>query len=63
MDKVLTVVEIQQIMRVCQKTAYEIVRQGYATKAFPVFKRGRVYRIPAEPFLKWLDDGGSFEPY
>ncbi|MEG0873521.1 MAG: helix-turn-helix domain-containing protein [Bacilli bacterium] len=63
MNKVLTVAEIQQIMRVCQKTAYELVRQGYITKAFPVFKRGRVYRIPTEPFLNWLDAGGSFDGY
>lgn len=57
--RVLTVKNIQDLMLVCESTAYSIVRQAIATKSFPVIKRGRIYRIPTQPFLDWLDEGGE----
>lgn len=60
MNRVLKIKDIKDILGVCDKTAYNIVHQAIATKAFPVFHRGRVYRIPTQPFLEWLDKGGEF---
>jgi predicted DNA-binding transcriptional regulator AlpA len=54
--KVLTVKEIQSILQISQKTAYNLVRQALtAGDMFKVIKIGGVYRIPTEPFLDWLD--------
>ena len=54
--KVLTVKEIQSILQISQKTAYNLVRQALATgDLFKVIKIGNRYRIPTEPFLNWLD--------
>lgn len=54
MNRVLKIKDIKEILGVCDKTAYNIVHQAIATKAFPVFHRGRVYRIPTQPFLEYL---------
>lgn len=54
--KVLTVKEIQSILQISQKTAYNLVRQALTTGGmFKVIKIGGVYRIPTESFLNWLD--------
>lgn len=56
MKKVLTVNDVQEILQISQKTAYNLVRQALATgDLFKVIKIGGVYRIPTEPFLNWLD--------
>ena len=56
MKKVLTVNDVQKILQISQKTAYNLVRQALATgDLFKVIKIGGVYRIPTEPFLNWLD--------
>ncbi len=56
MKKVLTVNDVQEILQISQKTAYNLVRQALATgDMFKVIKIGGVYRIPTEPFLNWLD--------
>ncbi|MFR5471712.1 MAG: helix-turn-helix domain-containing protein [Romboutsia sp.] len=56
MKKVLTVNDVQEILQISQKTAYNLVRQALTTgDMFKVIKIGGVYRIPTEPFLDWLD--------
>lgn len=56
MKKVLTVRDIQEILGVCEKTAYGLIRQAIATEnMFKVIKVGRLYKIPSKPFLDWLD--------
>ena len=56
MKKVLTVNDVQEILQISQKTAYNLVRQALTTgDMFKVIKIGGVYRIPTEPFLNWLD--------
>ena len=52
MKKVLTVNDVQEILQISQKTAYNLVRQALTTgDMFKVIKIGGVYRIPTEPFL------------
>lgn len=54
--KVLTVKEIQSILQISQKTAYNLVRQALVTgEMFKVIKIGNRYKIPTESFLNWLD--------
>lgn len=54
--KVLTVKEIQSILQISQKTAYNLVRQALTTgDLFKVIKIGNRYKIPTESFLNWLD--------
>ena len=54
--KVLTVKEIQSILQISQKTAYNLVRQALtAGDMFKVIKIGGVYRIPTEPFFITLN--------
>lgn len=54
--KVLTVKEIQSILQISQKTAYNLVRQALtAGDMFKVIKIGNRYKIPTESFLNWLD--------
>lgn len=56
MKKILTVNDVQEILQISQKTAYNLVRQALTTgDMFKVIKIGGVYRIPTEPFLNWLD--------
>lgn len=54
--KVFTVKDIEELLGVCKKTAYGLIRQAETTgKMFKVIKIGRLYKIPAQPFLDWLD--------
>lgn len=56
MKKVLTVKEIAEIMGVCEKTAYLLIKQALKTgETFKVIKVGRLYKVPTKPFLDWLD--------
>ncbi|WP_276699774.1 helix-turn-helix domain-containing protein [Romboutsia ilealis] len=57
MKKVLTATDIAELLGVCEKTAYSLIRQAL-TKGdmFKVIKVGRLYKIPTEPFLNWLDE-------
>jgi excisionase family DNA binding protein len=47
----LTVKEVQTILKLGTNSAYNLIH----SKAFPVKKVGHSYRIPSEPFFKWLD--------
>lgn len=56
MKKVLNVKDIQDILGVCDKTAYGLIRQALTTNnMFKVIKIGRLYKIPTNSFLNWLD--------
>lgn len=57
MKKVLTVKDLQEILGVCDKTAYGLIRQALTTNnMFKVIKIGRLYKIPTNSFLNWLDE-------
>ena len=57
MKKVLTATDIAELLGVCEKTAYNLIRQAVATNdMFKVIKVGRLYKIPTQPFLEWLDE-------
>ena len=56
MKKVLTATDIAELLGVCEKTAYNLIRQATITDdMFKVIKVGRLYKIPTQPFLEWLD--------
>ena len=56
MKKVLTATDIAELLGVCEKTAYGLIRQALVTNdMFKVIKVGRLYKIPTQPFLDWLD--------
>lgn len=56
MRKVLTVKEVQEILKISEKTAYKLVNQALITKEFKVLKIGGTYRISTESFLNWIDN-------
>lgn len=57
MKKVFTAKDIQEILGVCNKTAYELIRQAQTRDdMFKVIKVGRLYKVPANSFLNWLDE-------
>ena len=56
MKKVLTPKDVAELLGVCEKTAYTLIRQALITKdSFKVIKVGRLYKVPTVPFLNWLD--------
>lgn len=56
MKKVFTAKDIQEILGICDKTAYGLIRQALERDdMFKVIKIGRLYKIPSAPFLNWLD--------
>lgn len=57
MKKVLTASDVAELLGVCEKTAYNLIRQALVTgDMFKVIKVGRLYKIPTQPFLEWLDE-------
>ena len=57
MKKVLTVKDVAELLNICEKTAYSLVRQALVKdNMFKVIKIGRLYKIPTEPFLNLLDN-------
>ena len=57
MKKVFTPKDIAGILGVCDKTAYELIRQALVSdEMFKVIKLGRLYKVPANSFLNWLDE-------
>lgn len=57
MKKVFTAKDIQEILGICNKTAYELIRQAHTRgDMFKVIKIGRLYKVPANSFLNWLDE-------
>ena len=53
--EILTVREMQQILKIGTNSAYNLIHSG----AFPVIKIGQTYRIPAGPFYAWLENPGA----
>jgi excisionase family DNA binding protein len=48
--------EVQQLLGVGRNKIYDYLDEVYADKGpFPVIKIGKLYRIPKEPFDRWLD--------
>ena len=57
MKRVLTVRDVAELLNICEKTAYGLVRQALTKgNMFKVIKIGNQYRIPLNPFLNWLDN-------
>lgn len=57
MKKVLTAKDVAELLGVCEKTAYGLIREAVTTgNMFKVVKIGRLYKIPTQPFLEWLDN-------
>ena len=50
----LTVRDIQRTLKIGTNVAYNLIH----SKAFPVIKIGKNYRIPAEGFYAWLESAG-----
>ena len=48
---VLTVEEVEEILRISRTKAYEFVNSG----VFPVKRIGRTIRIPRRSFYEWLN--------
>ena len=56
MKKVLTAKDLQEILGVCEKTSYDLIRQALTRgDMFKVIKIGKLYKIPSKSFLDWLD--------
>ena len=56
MKKVLTPKDVAELLGVCEKTAYSLIRQALTTTdSFKVITVGRLYKVPTTPFLNWLD--------
>jgi len=51
----LTVREVREILQLGANSAYNLIH----SKAFPVWRVGRTYRIPAKPFFLWLEGNPS----
>jgi excisionase family DNA binding protein len=49
-QKALTVKELRDILGIGANSAYVLLH----SKAFPVIRIGRSYRIPREPFNEWM---------
>ena len=47
--------DIQIILGISRSTAYKFIKEVYDKKdSFKVIKIGSTYRVPKEPFDKWL---------
>ena len=53
----LTVKEVRQILQIGTNSAYDLIH----SKAFPVIKIGRSFRIPKTSFYAWLETSGAAE--
>jgi excisionase family DNA binding protein len=47
-----TIKEIGEILKIGTNSTYNLIH----SKAFPVIKIGRSYRVPKEPFYTWLNE-------
>ena len=51
LELVLTVEDIQRVLRISRAKAYELAH----TNDFPTIRIGRAIRIPRDAFRRWLD--------
>jgi excisionase family DNA binding protein len=49
---VLTMKQVQEVTGLAKELVYRLPH----TNGFPVVRFGRVFRVPRDAFLKWLDD-------
>ena len=60
MGKVLTAKDIAQVLGVCERTAYKLIKKALESDdMFKVIKIGKLYKVPTKPFLDWLDKWGG----
>jgi excisionase family DNA binding protein len=52
---VLTVAQVQAVLRIARGTAYELVHQA----GFPTIRIGRALRIPKAGFIRWLQEASA----
>lgn len=59
---VLSIAEISALLDIGKNQAYNIIQQAYLNpdKFFPVFKIGNSYKIPKQPFYKWLNNSNVY---
>jgi len=50
MPSILKVEDVQKLLRIGRRQAYELVKQ----EGFPVIRLGRSIRVPAHAFFEWL---------
>lgn len=55
---VLSIKDISDILSIGKNQAYSLVQKAYLQidNYFPVFKVGNNYKIPKQPFYKWLNN-------
>ena len=58
MKEFMTVVEAAKVLRIGERTAYKLVRQG----RIPAIKVGNQWRIEKQAFEEWLAAGGDKGP-
>ena len=59
---VLSISEISSLLGIGINQAYNIVQKAYLQpdKFFPVFKIGNNYKIPKQPFYKWINNSNIY---
>lgn len=58
--KVYSAEDVQQILGIGRSKVYDYLEKVYKQKKpFRVIKIGRIYRIPKEPFDKWINGEGE----
>ena len=54
--KLYEVDDVREILGVSRTNAYELIKKAYIEqRPFKVIKVGKLYRIPAKSFDKWID--------
>ncbi len=60
--KVYDVADIQKILGIGRSKSYEFLDEVYKQqKPFNVIKIGKLYKVPKEPFDKWIAGGMNEE--
>lgn len=59
---VISVRDIADVLSIGKNQAYELVQNAYihTDKFFPVFKIGNNYKIPKQPFYRWLNNSKTY---
>lgn len=59
---VLSIQDIANILEIGKNQTYALVQKAYleSQKFFPVFKIGNAYKIPKQPFYKWLNNSSVY---
>ncbi len=59
---VISVRDVSDILDIGKNQAYELVQAAYlhTDRFFPVFKIGNNYKIPKQPFYRWLNNSDIY---